>query len=183
MASNRKKGRSKLPIFVAVVVVMGALVVGGMTVFNGGRSTAKPFLVPSSPVQTTNIKESLAAFQGKVVILDLWATWCGPCRMEIPGFVSLENKYRDRGVEIIGASLDPVTQGRGGRPEAVGPFMKQFGINYTIFLVSSAEAMQGFDAGEGIPTTYIINRQGNVVSRYVGVRSESFFENEIKRLL
>jgi thiol-disulfide isomerase/thioredoxin len=181
MASNRKRGRGKLPVLVVAVVVIGAVVVGGMTLFTGGRSTAKPFLVPSSPVPTTNISESLAAFHGKVVILDLWATWCGPCRMEIPGFVSLENKYRDRGVEIVGASLDAFTHG--GNTQAVGPFMKQFGINYTVFVLNSNEAMQGYDAGEGIPTTYIIDRQGNTVNRLVGVHPESFFENEIKRLL
>ena len=101
--------------------------------------------------------------------------------MEIPGFVSLENKYRERGLEVVGASLDPVTAN--GNPQAVGPFMKQFGINYTIFMVNNSEAMQGYDASRGIPTTYIIDRQGNIVGRYVGVQSESFFENEIKRLL
>ena len=181
MARNRKKRSGKLPVLVVAVVVMGAIVVAGMTLLGGGRSTAKPFAVPSSPVPTTNVRDSLAAFQGKVVILDFWATWCGPCRMEIPGFVSLENKYRNRGLEIVGASLDAFTHG--GNPQAVGPFMKQFGINYTIFLLNSNDAMQGYDASEGIPTTYIIDRQGNIAGRYVGVRPESFFESELKRLL
>jgi thiol-disulfide isomerase/thioredoxin len=180
MARNRKKGSRKLLLVVAVVI-LGAVVVASMTLMTGGRSTAKPFAAPTSPVQTTDVRSSLAAFQGKVVILDFWATWCGPCRMEIPGFVSLENKYRDRGLEIVGASLDAFTHG--GNPQAVAPFMKQFGINYTIFLLNSNDAMQGYDASEGIPTTYIIDRQGNIAGRYVGVRSESFFESELKRLL
>jgi thiol-disulfide isomerase/thioredoxin len=181
MASNRKKG-GKLPVFVVIVVVVAAAVVAGMTLFTNGRSTAKPFVVPSSPVPTTSVRDSLAAFHGKVVILDFWATWCGPCRMEIPGFVSLQNKYRDRGLEIVGASLDPVTPQ--GRPDSVAPFMKQFGINYTVFMVSNSQALQGYDNVQGIPTTYIIDREGNIVGPpRVGYHPESYFENEIRALL
>jgi thiol-disulfide isomerase/thioredoxin len=170
-----------MPVLVVAVVALAALVVGGMTFLTGGRPAAKPVVVPSAPVPTDSISQSLAAFQGKVVILDFWATWCGPCRMEIPGFVSLQDKYRDRGLEIVGASLDPVTGP--GRPEAVEPFMKQLGINYTVFMVNNGQAIQGYDIRGGIPTTYIIDRQGKIVSRHVGYESEAVFENEIKALL
>jgi glutathione peroxidase-family protein len=101
--------------------------------------------------------------------------------LEIPGFVSLQNKYRDRGLEIVGASLDPVTGA--GRSDAVAPFMKQSGINYTVFMVNNGQAMQGYDIRGGIPTTYIIDRQGKIVNRHVGLTSEAVFENEIKALL
>src|SRR5215471_14036342 len=181
MANSRKKGSRKLPFFVVTVVALAAVIVGGMTFFTGGRPATKPYAAPSEPVPTDSISQSLVAFQGKVVILDFWATWCGPCRMEIPGFVSLQNKYRNRGLEIVGASLDPVTGP--GRPEAVAPFMKQLGINYTVLLVSNGQAMEGYDTSQGIPTTYIIDRQGNIVSRHVGYQSEAVFENEIKPLL
>src|SRR5215470_14121922 len=181
MASNRRKGRGKLPILGVAVIIIAAVIVGGMALFAGGSSTPKRLVVPTSPVPTSSVSASLAAFRGKVVILDFWATWCGPCRMEIPGFVSLQNKYRDRGLEIVGASLDRVTGP--GRPEAVAPFMKQLGINYTVFMINNGQAMQGYDTREGIPTTYIIDRQGRIVSRHVGYQPESFFENEIKALL
>jgi thiol-disulfide isomerase/thioredoxin len=181
MASTRKKGLRKLPLFIIAVVAIAAAIVGADCGFKGKKSATQPYVAPSEPVPTDSISQSLAAFQGKVVILDFWATWCGPCRMEIPGFVSLQNKYRDQGLEIVGASLDPVTGP--GKPEAVAPFMKQLGINYTVFMVKSGQAMQGYDAREGIPTTYVIDRQGKIVSRHVGYQPEAAFENEIKALL
>jgi len=182
MARNRKKGRGKLPVLGVAVVVVAAAIIGGMTLFAGGSSTRKPLVVPTSPVPTSSISASLAAFRGKVVILDFWATWCGPCRMEIPGFVSLQNKYRDRGLEIVGASLDQVTGQR--NPEVVAPFMKQLGINYTVFIVSDYQAVEGYGSLGSIPTTFIIDRQGNIVGpARVGYHPESYFENEIKPLL
>jgi thiol-disulfide isomerase/thioredoxin len=116
------------------------------------------------------------------VILDFWATWCGPCRAEIPGFVRLQEKYRDKGLEIIGVSIDPIAPQGGGAP-AVEPFMRSNGINYTIWLVNNADAMQGYDVSRGIPTTYVIDRSGKIVRTYVGMRAEQVFENDIKQLL
>jgi thiol-disulfide isomerase/thioredoxin len=129
----------------------------------------------------SNVETALQPFRGKVVLLDIWATWCGPCRVEIPGFVRLQEKYRDQGLEVIGASIDPYTSGQG--EAIVRPFMQQFGINYTIWMVNNPTAFGKYPPGSGIPTTYIIDRNGRTVKMYVGVRPESQFESDIKALL
>ncbi len=113
---------------------------------------------------------------GKVIILDFWATWCGPCRMEIPGFVQLYEKYKDDGLEIIGISLD-----RDGW-NAVIPFMEQYGVNYTVVLGDQNVVMR-YGGIRSIPTTFIVNKNGEVVDRVVGYRPVDYFENEIVQLL
>ena len=85
-------------------------------------------------------------FAGKVVVLDFWTTWCPPCRAEIPGFVELQKQYGDKGLVIVGVSLDQ--QG----PEVVTPFMKQFSMNYPV-VMGDAKIVQAFGGIRGIPTT------------------------------
>jgi len=115
-------------------------------------------------------------FHGKVLILDFWATWCAPCRVEIPHFVELQKQYGDKGLTIIGVSLDE--QG----PEVVKKFVKRLGVNYPIVIGDAkvAEAYGGIDA---IPTTFVIDRQGRIVSRHMGYDDKTVFEKEIQSLL
>lgn len=134
-----------------------------------------------APVNVSNVETALQPFRGKVVLLDIWATWCGPCRVEIPGFIRLQEKYRDQGLEVIGVSIDPYTSGQGDA--IVRPFMQQFGINYKIWMVNSPGMLGKYPPGQGIPTTYIIDRNGRTAKMYVGVRPESQFESDIKELL
>jgi thiol-disulfide isomerase/thioredoxin len=141
--------------------------------------TASAAITP--PVTVGNVETALQPYRGKVVLLDIWATWCGPCRVEIPGFVRLQEKYRDQGLEVIGVSIDPYTSGQG--EAIVRPFMQQFGINYTIWMVNSPAVFGKYPPGQGIPTTYIIDRNGRTAKMYVGVRPESQFESDIKELL
>lgn len=118
----------------------------------------------------------LSDYKGKVVILDFWATWCGPCKMEIPGFIKLQQKYADKGVTIIGISLDQPGW------QVVKPFMDEYGINYPIVL-GDRNVVMAYGGITGIPTTFIINQNGEVVDKVVGYRPDSYFENAIKQLI
>jgi len=116
---------------------------------------------------------SLADFKGKVVILDFWATWCPPCRKEIPGLVTLQRKYQDKGLVIIGVSLDQ--QG----PSVVKPFMRELGMNYRVAM-GDEKIVSDYGGIEAIPTTFIIDRQGKVVTVHQGFTDNATFEAEIR---
>ena len=134
------------------------------------------------PIAIDSVAQGVEQMKGKVIVLDLWATWCGPCRIEIPSFIKLQQKYQGQGLEIVGVALDPIT-GRGTTAETVASFMQQNSINYTIWVVNSQSALGKYPAGQGIPTTYVIDRSGRTVKTYVGVQPESVFESDIKSLL
>jgi thiol-disulfide isomerase/thioredoxin len=114
-------------------------------------------------------------FDGKVVILDFWATWCPPCKAEIPGFIELQKKYRDRGLVVVGVSIDE--EG----PSVVKQFMTKFGMNYPV-VIGDLRLMKDFGA-RVVPTTFVIDRSGNVVAKHVGFTSRETFESEIAPLL
>ncbi len=115
-------------------------------------------------------------FKGKLVVLDFWATWCPPCREEIPGFVELYKKYNKDGLVIVGISLDE--QG----PSVVKPFMQKYQINYPI-VMGDSKTTELFGKIESIPTTFIIDREGRITSKHVGLVAKAKFESEIKKLL
>lgn len=168
----------------ALVALTFAIFLSGCSLISGnnGAESSKEIAVPAEPVSTASVQKSLEAYRGKVVVLNFWATWCPPCRAEIPGFVTLQNKYRSQGLEFIGVSIDAIS-GRGPGASAVAPFMKSYSINYAIWTVNDYSALAGYDVTQGIPTTYIINREGKAVKMHVGAKPMSVFENDIKGLL
>ena len=113
-------------------------------------------------------------FDGKVVILDFWATWCPPCKAEIPGFIELQKRYGEKGLVVVGVSVDE--QGS----SVVKQFMKEFAMNYPV-VMGNFKMMQDF-GGTAIPTTFIIDRSGKIVSKHVGLASKETFEKEITPL-
>ena len=179
-AKSRKSNKSKLPLFAGLTgVALVAFVV--LAILFNKSDAPKKIEVLSEPITVSSVKNSLEPFRGKVVILDIWATWCGPCRMEIPGFIELQKKYQDQGLEIIGVSIDPISPQTGAK--AVAPFMKSNGINYHIWMIKDQSSLAGYEPGSGIPTTYVINREGQIVQKYIGAKPLTVFENDVKRLL
>jgi thiol-disulfide isomerase/thioredoxin len=114
-------------------------------------------------------------FDGKVVILDFWATWCPPCRAEIPGFIELQNEYGEKGLVVVGVLLDEK------EPARVKQFVKEFEINYPV-VIGTFNIMEYF-GGMGMPSTFVINRSGKIVARHIGFASKETLEREIAPLL
>ncbi|HHT9126673.1 MAG TPA: TlpA family protein disulfide reductase [Candidatus Brocadiia bacterium] len=129
-----------------------------------------------TPINLSELKEKISSKKGTVLIVDFWATWCPPCRREIPGFINLYKKYKDKGLEIIGVSLF-IKKGI----QEVQTFVQEFGINYPIFFGDN-EIGNAYKV-EGIPTTLIIGKDGETKSRHVGYVPEEDFEKEILALL
>lgn len=117
-------------------------------------------------------------FKGKVIVVDFWATWCGPCRAEIPGYVELQKKYGRDKLAIIGMSVD-----RG--PEVVKKFIEAHNVDYQIVMADDAvvEAFGGDEGINAIPTTFIIDRDGQIRDRKRGAEPTERFEERLKPYL
>jgi cytochrome c biogenesis protein CcmG/thiol:disulfide interchange protein DsbE len=119
---------------------------------------------------------SLAEYKGKVVLLNFWATWCGPCKIEIPWFTEFEQKYKDRGFAVIGVAMDDDGW------EAVKPYLGQAKINYRVVLGNDSVATL-YGGVDSLPTSFVLDQDGKIASTHVGLVSKSDYENEISHLL
>ena len=118
----------------------------------------------------------LSQFKGKVVILDFWATWCTPCKLELPHFIELHQEYKDRGLVIIGVSLDKT-----GVRE-VASFVKEWKIPYVV-VMGTGEVVRDYGGIRGVPTTFVIGKDGKIYRKYVGYRKKEVFQEDVTALL
>lgn len=118
--------------------------------------------------------KSIKDFKGKVVIIDFWATWCPPCRAEIPHFIELAKEYRGKDFVMLGVSVD---EGK----SVVEKYVKSYKMNY-LQVVVKADVISAYGV-QPIPTSFILNKEGKIVNRFLGYRDKEVFENEIKKHL
>ena len=116
----------------------------------------------------------LSSLKGKVIVLDFFATWCPPCKEEIPDFIELQRQYGDKGFAMVGVSLS--------RLEETRRFAEAFGINYPV-LIADSYASSVYGPLRSIPTTYIIDRDFKIAKKYIGFRPKEVFEKDILELL
>ncbi len=132
--------------------------------------------VPAFTLKNTEGKNvSLSDFKGKVIVVDFWATWCGPCRRGIPDLISLQKEFKDELV-VIGISLDRETV------KDVVPFVKKNEINYPI-VYGNEEVVNQFGGIQAIPTSFVIDKNGNIVDKHVGLVDKSVYSEKIKELI
>ena len=117
---------------------------------------------------------SLSQFQGKVVILDFFASWCPPCRQEVPDFIELQKTYGPRGFSMVGISLV--------NKQDAKDFVSKMGINYPV-LIDDNKVSMIYGPVRSIPTTFVIDRDSRIAKVYIGYTSKDIFENDIKQLL
>lgn len=118
---------------------------------------------------------SLSQYRGKVVLLDFWATWCEPCRQEIPRFIELQNKYRDQGFQIIGVSMDDTE-------EPVREFLKEFRVNYPV-VMGNAKIGELYGGVLGLPIAFLIGPDGRIRAKHIGAVGPAYLENEIAAIV
>jgi thiol-disulfide isomerase/thioredoxin len=118
---------------------------------------------------------TLADSKGKVVLVNFWATWCGPCRAEIPDLVELQNKYQDR-LQILGLVVDDEDQ------DAIKKFVAKFHINYPVAMATDALRLE-YGGIPALPTSFVLDSQGRVVQKHEGLRDPVLYETEVRSLL
>ena len=120
---------------------------------------------------------TLSDYKGKVVLLDFWATWCGPCKVEIPGFIEFQDKYGKDGFQVLGVSVDDTA-------EKLKPYVAEMKMNYPVLQgLGHDDLLDAFGPMFGIPVSVVISRDGKICARHTGLTSKETFESQIKALL
>lgn len=196
--SDNKKSMWTPARLAFTVLVMSLLAAFGISSCNSGdekpRATATdpavrnnpppPAAAPAPPVAITSLPANvtraelkavsgepikLSSYAGKVLLVNLWATWCGPCRLEIPELVKLYKEFRPKGLEVVGLS----TENPEASAEGVKRFVQDFNINYRIGWATPEVAITLMQGRDAIPQSFVVGRDGRIVKRFVGFNKAS----------
>lgn len=174
--------RNPMPLVVVAVVAAGMLYFGFHIARRSGMDHAPGVLgygtpAPNFTLQTLDGKDiSLADFRGKAVLVNFWATWCGPCKIETPWLVELQNQYGSQGLQVVGVAMDD-----SGKDE-IAKFAKDMGVNYPVLMGKEAvgDAYGGVPA---LPESFFVGRDGKIVDRIIGLKGRGEIEDSVKKAL
>jgi len=120
---------------------------------------------------------SLSSYKGNVILLDFWATWCGPCKVEIPHFIEFQDKYGTRGLQIVGISVDDTV-------DKLEPYVREMKMNYPVLQgLGHDDVQDAYGPMFGIPVSVLISRDGKICATHTGLTGKDVFEREIRSLL
>jgi peroxiredoxin len=154
------------------IMLLIAAAIGFISGATAQQQKAENFSLRSADGKSHELRK----YKGKVVIVNFWATWCGPCRKEIPDFIEAYKKYKNKGLVIIGISVD-----KDGW-SAVTPFIEESKINYPVVL-ANAQVVENYGGVEAIPTTFIVDKKGYIADQQIGVMSLKELETKLQPLL
>ena len=140
--------------------------------FNGNPAPDFELKVLSAKGKTMRLSE----LKGKAVLINFWATWCEPCKVEMPWLVEFQNKYGPEGLQVIGVAMDDADD------KTITAFTKKMGVNYPV-LLGTEKAADLYGGIDGLPTLFFVDRSGKIVDHELGLRSASIIEDNIKKSL
>jgi thiol-disulfide isomerase/thioredoxin len=173
--------RSPLTLVIVAFAVALMLYVGFHTARRSHSSFAprltQSSLAPDFSLEALDGKTMrLSDLRGKAVLLNFWATWCGPCKIEMPWFVELQNQYAGQGLQIVGVAMDDASK------EDIGKFAKDMGVNYPI-LIGKESVGDQYGGVPALPESFLIGRDGKIVDKIIGLRGKAEIEDAIKKAL
>ncbi len=166
-----------------IAAIVAAMLFAGIRLARNNRANgpAKGQLIgslaPDFDLQTLDGKNlRLSDLRGKAVLLNFWATYCGPCKIEMPWFVELQREYGPQGFQIVGVAMDDAST------EEIAKFAKEMGVNYPI-LLGKESVGQSYGGVSVLPTTFFLDRDGTLIAREFGLQSRSVFVDHIKKAM